>query len=145
MEKRSIEFDIPGVPVGKGRPRAAKRGKHITLYTPEKTACYEGVVAFSGQSAMAGAALLDGALLVDMDIRIPVPESWSRNKRNSALAGLLMPTKKPDIDNIEKAIFDALNGVTWKDDVQVVRVTKAKRYAEVPGVRLRISEIGAGG
>ncbi len=141
---RVITFTVPGDPVGKGRPRAAKRGKHITLYTPEKTASYEGLVAHAGHVAMNGRDLIAGAVSVQLDIRLPVPASWSKRKQNEALDGHLLPTKKPDIDNVEKAIFDGLNGVVWNDDVQVVEVSKRKRYSAVPGVQVVIREVKGG-
>lgn len=40
-----VQFVVPGQPVGKGRPKAARRGKQIVMYTPEKTASYESLVA----------------------------------------------------------------------------------------------------
>lgn len=139
---RVITFTVPGTPVGKGRPKVASRGgKFAQLYTPEKTANYEGLVAHAGQVAMNGRDLIAGAVSVQLDIRLPVPASWSKRKQNEALDGQLLPTKKPDIDNVEKAIFDGLNGVVWNDDVQVVDVTKRKRYSAVPGVRVVIREV----
>lgn len=142
---RVITFTVPGTPVGKGRPKVASRGgRFAQLYTPEKTANYEGLVAHAGHVAMNGRDLIAGAVSVQLDIRLPVPASWSKRKQNEALDGQLLPTKKPDIDNVEKAIFDGLNGVVWNDDVQVVDVTKRKRYSAVPGVRIRIAEIGTG-
>ncbi len=136
-----LKFDIPGVPVGKGRPRAARSGRHIRLYTPEKTASYEGVIALTARQAMAGACLLEGPLATSLDIRLPIPQSWSARKQAAALAGTEHPTKKPDVDNVIKAIFDALNGVVWDDDTQVVQVMVRKRYAAVPGVAVEIAEV----
>lgn len=138
-----ITFTIPGQPIGKGRPRVGKRGGFTQLYTPEKTVSYESRVAFAGHQAMAGQPVLEGAVVVSLDIRVQVPASWSKKKQAAALAGELHPTTKPDIDNVEKAIFDGLNGVTWKDDVQVVRVTKAKRYGGSPGVEVSIAPVAA--
>lgn len=40
------------------------------------------------------------------------------------------PTGTPDLDNLQKAIFDALNGIVWQDDAQVVHVTAQKIYCE---------------
>lgn len=40
--------------------------------------------------------------------------------------------KKPDIDNLEKALLDALNGVFWLDDAQVAGVVKTKTYSDLP-------------
>ncbi len=54
------------------------------------------------------------------------------------MSGQLHPTKKPDLDNVQKAIYDGLNGVVWKDDVQVVKAVVGKRYGETPGVRVKV-------
>lgn len=136
-----IEITIPGIPVGKGRPRAARRGKHITLYTPAKTVSYEGKVALAGQQAMAGLAPLLGPLVVTMGVYMPVPASWSKKKQQAALQGIELPAKKPDSDNVIKAVFDALNGVVWVDDVQVVDLALRKRYSLTPGVHMVVEQM----
>lgn len=136
-----VIFTVPGHPVGKGRAKAARRGKFITMYTPQKTVSYEGLVAHSAHVAMAGRELILGAVLVDLDIRLPIPESWSGKKKKMALDGLLMPTKKPDIDNIFKACADGMNNVVYKDDVQIVETSQRKRYAETPGVVVIVREL----
>lgn len=137
----SVSFFVPGQPVGKGRPRAAKRGSHIQLYTPEKTASYENLVATAAHGSMRGAEPIKGACHVDMDIRLMVPMSWSAKRRNQALEGLVFPTKKPDLDNILKAVFDAINGIVWEDDVQAVYVQAVKRYSAVPGVHVNVKSV----
>jgi Holliday junction resolvase RusA-like endonuclease len=133
-----IRFTIPGPPVGKGRPRVSGRAGFARLYTPEKTASYESRVAMAGHIAMQDCAVLEGALAVTLDIAVQIPASWSKKRQAAALAGTVLPTTKPDIDNVEKAIFDGLNGVVWKDDVQVVQVSKRKRYGDQPGVAVTI-------
>lgn len=136
-----VQFVVPGNPVGKGRHKTARRGKFLTHYTPEKTANYEGLVAHSAKVAMDGRPLIFGPVAVDLDIRVSIPDSWSGKRKGMAQRGELAATKKPDIDNVEKAIFDGLNGVVWKDDVQAVQVTKRKRYAETPGVVVIVREL----
>lgn len=133
-----ITFTVPGQPVGKGRPRIGKVGQHARMFTPAKTVNYEGLVAHAASIAMAGRALLEGPMDVHLFIKCQVPASWSLKKQQQALAGKIRPTTKPDIDNIEKAVYDAINGVVWKDDVQVVDVVKKKRYAAAPGVVVTI-------
>ncbi|HET8744295.1 MAG TPA: RusA family crossover junction endodeoxyribonuclease [Ramlibacter sp.] len=134
-----LQFIVPGQPVGKGRPRVGKVGGFSRLYTPEKTVSYESLVGYSAAQAMAGRPLLLEAVTVGMEIRLAVPASWSKKKQAAALAGAIHPTTKPDIDNVEKAIFDGMNGVVWKDDVQVVSVVKAKRYSDTPGVEVTVA------
>lgn len=129
-----IAFTVPGQPMGKGRPRLGA-GR---MYTPAKTVSYEGLVAYHAHVEMNGRPLLEGACAVTLDIVCPVPASWSQKKQAAALAGRIHQTTRPDIDNVEKAIFDACNNVVWKDDVQVVRVTKAKRYGSTPGVSVTV-------
>lgn len=138
-----IQFTVPGQPVGKGRARAAKRGNFITMYTPEKTANYESLVAHAAHVAMAGKSLISGSVAVDLDIRLQIPASWPKKRKDMAAQGLIAATKKPDADNVEKGIFDGMNGVVWVDDVQVVEVFKRKRYAETPGVVVIVREIDA--
>jgi len=140
-----IIFTVPGQPVGKGRAKAARRGKFITMYTPEKTVNYESLVAHAAHIAMGGRELIQGAVSVELDIRLPIPESWSIKKKMQAIQGLLMPTKKPDIDNIFKACADGMNSVVYKDDVQIVETKQRKRYAETPGVVVIVRELSLEG
>jgi len=136
-----VRFVVPGAPVAKGRPRIGKVGNHARMFTPAKTVNYEGLVAHEGHVAMAGRPLILGAVSMVLDVRLQVPASWSKRKQAQALDGTLHPATRPDLDNIEKAISDGLNGVVWKDDAQVVEVRKCKRYAETPGVTVEIEEL----
>ena len=131
-----LSFVVPGQPQGKGRPRVGKVGPHARLFTPQKTVAYEGLVAHAAQQAMAGAPLIDGPVRVQLVIDCQIPASWSQKKQRHALEGLVMPTTKPDVDNVVKAIFDGLNGVAWRDDVQVIELFASKRYAAVPCVKV---------
>lgn len=139
-----IQFHIPGAPVGKGRPKVSSRGgKFARLYTPEKTANYEGMVALAAQSAMAGRPPLEGPVRVQLLISLPVPASWSKKKQAAALARQVLPTKKPDADNVIKAIFDGMNGVVWVDDVQACDIRTVKVYATTPGVQVVAAPMAA--
>jgi Holliday junction resolvase RusA-like endonuclease len=137
-----VMFVVPGVPIGKGRPRVSTIAGRARMYTPAKTANYESLVAHAARVAMGQQGLMLGAAQVVLDIAVPVPASWSQKKQRAALAGEVRPTGKPDIDNTCKAIFDGINQVVWRDDSQVVSVTAIKRYAAVPGVRVHITELG---
>jgi Holliday junction resolvase RusA-like endonuclease len=132
-----IRFSVPGQPQGKGRPRVGKIGTHARLFTPAKTVAYEGLVAHAAHAAMAGAPLFEGPVGCELTIHCAVPQSWSGKKQRSALASEILPTSKPDIDNVVKAIFDGCNGVLWRDDVLVVELAVRKRYAATPGVYVK--------
>ena len=141
---RKIEFFVPGAPVGKGRPRAARRGTGVVMFTPEKTAGYEALVAAAASNAMRAEAgpLFTGPLEAVLEMRIPIPASWSKAHKAAALAGTELPTSKPDIDNVAKAILDACNGVVFRDDAQVVMLVATKAFSDEPGVRVVIRECG---
>lgn len=125
-----VEFVIPGPPVGKGRPKFARRGKFVTVYTPDKTASYENLVKMSAAEAMNGQELIDGPVQVSVWLWVTPPASWSLKKRRDALGHLIFPTTKPDIDNVIKGIFDAMNEIVWKDDKQVIDLAVFKRYSD---------------
>ena len=135
---KPVSFVVPGEAVGKGRPRVSTIGGHTRMFTPQKTANYETLIAMAAQQAMAGRELIGGPVLVEMKILVSVAASWSKKKTAEALAGDVMPTKKPDADNVLKAICDGINGIVFKDDVQVVNVSLSKRFSETPSVSVRV-------
>lgn len=139
-----IAFTIPGTPVAKGRPKFARRGNFVTTYTPEKTASYENLVRMQADAAMAGRPPIDGATNVEISLMVLPPESWSKKKRAAALAGEIFPTTKPDVDNVIKGIFDAMNDIVWKDDKQVVDLVVRKRYSETPMAKVIVKALKAG-
>lgn len=140
MLTKAVEFFVPGQPQGKGRPRAVKIAGHTRLATPQKTVAYEGLVALAGTSAMEGRPMVEGAVSVDMVLTCQIP-SMSKVKKSRALSGELRPAKKPDIDNVVKAIFDGMNGIVWKDDSQVVALSVQKIYGEAPGVSVGVYSV----
>lgn len=129
-----VSFFVPGQPVGKGRPRVKHVGKHAQLYTPKETVSYENLVATLAHQAMAGRALFQHAVEVELRMLHQVPASWSGKRQREALNGLIVPTTKPDMDNVMKALFDAMNGVVWRDDVLVADAIVRRRYATNPGL-----------
>lgn len=136
-----IKFTIPGQPVPKQRPKFARRGRFISTYTPERTVNFESLVAHSAMVAMAGKELIDSAVYLELDIRLKIPESWSKKKRQSAIDGSLYHTSRYDIDNITKSCCDGMNGVVWIDDGQVVESKQRKRYSETPGVDVIVRKL----
>jgi Holliday junction resolvase RusA-like endonuclease len=137
----NISFVIPGVPVGKGRPKFARRGNFVTAYTPEKTASYENLVKIKAEQAMQGRPVIDGAVLVTIAFYVTPPASWSQKKQASALNGGIFPTSKPDLDNCIKGIFDACNEIVWRDDKQAVDLSVTKRYAATARAEVQVTPI----
>lgn len=133
-------FTVDGIPVGKGRPKFARRGNFVTAYTPKKTVDYESTVKAAGQQAMGSQEPLETPISLYLYVRVPIPASYSKKATAACLDGSQKPIKKPDADNVLKAISDALNGVCYKDDSQIVNIHATKVYATVPGVDVCIKE-----
>src|SRR5690606_194541 len=85
--------------------------------------------------------MMEGPLRMTMRVDLPIPSSWSKRKQQQALIGELRPCVKPDIDNFVKAALDALNGVVFADDKQVVRVEAEKRYALQPKLVVTVAAV----
>ena len=142
MLKFFIGLTIDGVPVGKGRPKFARRGNFVTAYTPAKTKIYEGHIALVAQESMKSERkdICSSPVQVNMYIYVPIPQSWSKIKRSRALNDEEYPTTKPDVDNVVKGVLDALNGIVFEDDKQVVDLCVIKRYSDRPRVEVRVYE-----
>jgi len=127
------QFFIPGDPVAKGRPRLSRFG----TYTPKKTKDYEKLIQSIARKEYLG-PVIEGMIFVHLEVRRPIPSSLSKKKRNLAITGALRPIARPDNDNYEKAIWDALNGICWVDDSQIVTNSCRKIFSENPGVMVTI-------
>ncbi|MNW48662.1 Endodeoxyribonuclease RusA [compost metagenome] len=86
---------------------------------------------------------LSGPVGTEIGFYYPVPQSWSKKKRDEALKGKLFPIVKPDIDNCVKGIFDALNKIAWQDDNRVVALITRKYYSERPRIVIKVWEVEA--
>lgn len=139
----SISFTVPGEPKGKGRPRVGMRGKKPIMYTPPETVAYEERIMEEALLAMDRelAAKIHGPVRLELRIFHPIRESWPKKKQEAARAGQMVPTMKPDADNVLKAVCDALNGVLWLDDVQVVSVGMSKRFSDTPRLEITVTEL----
>ena len=133
-----VEFMVLGAPKGKERPRAAKLRDRTILYTPKKTKDYEREIATAYRTQCRG--IFSGAVAIEIHAYYEIPKSASRKRVLDMVSDRERPTKKPDGDNIAKAVCDALNGVAYKDDSQVVDLTVRKYYSKFPHVQVFISE-----
>jgi Holliday junction resolvase RusA-like endonuclease len=135
----SITIIIPGKPQGKARPRFTRTG-HV--YTPAKTRQYElDIRTCAFKAAGRGWNILEGPIGLDFKAVFPIPKSWSKAKGVQAMFNQVMPTTKPDADNILKAAMDGLNATIYKDDKQVVLVSGRKCYGLEPRLELTVREI----
>lgn len=141
----TITFTIPGAPVPKGRPRfrivKPRYGKaFVTTYTETKTEEAEDKIKIKARQAIWDKAAFTCPVAVSLEFFVPIPKSFSNKKRESAIAGETLPVTKPDIDNYEKLVLDALNGIVYEDDNQVVSLSSKKRYSDNPHTTVCVRE-----
>lgn len=134
----TIHFIIPGDPVGKGRARVTKTGH---AYTPQKTRDYEELVKLSCLAAHCPPFPKGVPIILTMIATYPIPKSASKKRRQMMIDGEILPTCKPDLSNVLKAVEDGLNnGIGYHDDSQIYMEFTAKKYGERSEVEVWIDE-----
>lgn len=141
----ALLFSMSGLPRGQGRPRATvrKAGKRAfaTVYKAKEDRQYETSIAAVARGVMGDRPPLTGALSVSMRFRMPIPASATKARRAAMAAGEVPHTSKPDGSNMQKAVEDAMSGVVFTDDSQIVRGFWSKIYSDNPGVDVRIAPL----
>ena len=143
MVAESFEFHVAAMfadgtrgPVPKARARTGgKRRDHM------RTKQWEALVRDTAALHARGREPLRGMLNVQLTFGMPMPKSWSTTRawgNKGCLHG-----KRPDVDNLAKAVMDGLQGVLFIDDGQVAVLTAEKRYAFEPGVSIFVQQVGS--
>lgn len=135
-----VNFSVDCKPIPKARPRFRKVKNFIQTYTPKTTMDFEDTIRARAIQAMGSSQPLEGPISAFIRVRLPVPQSYSKNRTKGCLEGLEKPIKRPDTDNYAKAVLDAMNGVLYKDDSQVVSLHAKKVYDAVAGVDIMVRE-----
>jgi Holliday junction resolvase RusA-like endonuclease len=155
---RELMFIVEGEPVPKGRPRFTRANGFARTYTPQKTRDAEGRVAYSAHVAMQQQKTSicavqhenkrdvavqqknarKNAVKVSIEFFLKIPKSISRKSLES---NEVMPTVKPDLDNLAKTVLDGMNGIVYQDDSQIVELHISKKYSDHPCTVVRVSPI----
>lgn len=147
MIKETVTFMVPGEPAGKGRPRFAIRksrdgGSFVSVRTPDKTVVYENLIKIEYQQQTGRHRFPDDAMLeMEIEAFFGIPKGASKKRKAAMLTGDVRPTKKPDADNVLKAVADALNDIAYRDDTQLVDCIVHKYYDTEPRVIVTITQV----
>lgn len=140
---QSFSFQVCCTPKGQPRAKAARVGGFIRMYTPATANDFKGAVQAAAIQAGLMNKLLEGPISLSLVFRLPRPKGHFRTGKNAGQLKDSAPywhTSKPDLDNIEKALKDALSDIrAWRDDCQVCSVTKSKIYVE--GLEAPVSDV----
>ena len=135
---RRLAFTVPGDPVPQGSKRIGRAGRRpggrpIMLESAgDRLAIWRSLVSWAAVDArrLAALELLEGPVTVHLYFRL----------RRGVSVRRWMPSTKPDLDKLVRAVFDSLSsGGVWRDDSQVVSLSATKVYGE-PGVEVIVEE-----
>jgi crossover junction endodeoxyribonuclease RusA len=132
----TLALFVPGRPAPQGSKRHVGNG--ILVESSKALAPWRTTVAW--HAAQAATQLLDGPIAVEVQFVMPRPTSLPKRKPTPP------HVKRPDVDKLIRAILDALSGVIWHDDSQVVDLHPTKRYAELneqPGAHIHVRSLAA--
>ena len=133
---KTIRAFVRGNPIAQPRPRITARGRHGVAYVPRGHAIHAWRAAIREEMERCVSQseqefpIRGESLHVMMSFYLRKPKS---NRKT-------LPISRPDLDNLAKAVLDAVNGVIWGDDSQVTTVVMSKRWHNNPGLWLEISE-----
>lgn len=126
-----IVFEMWGKPQGKARARTFynhRLGRSQSV-TPTNTVLYENYIKECYNTAESSEFWFNKEPLAMKIVALfEIPKSFTKKQRADIEKGLLYPTKKPDADNIAKVVCDALNGVAYTDDTQIIDLHILKFY-----------------
>lgn len=123
--------------VGKGRPRF--NTKTYTTYTPEKTKAFEEKLKMYFIKKYRRPEVSENPFKIKILAEFKPPKGTSKKMLQKLCDKPY--TKKPDLDNIIKAILDSLNGLAYKDDNQITQIISEKKYGLTDRIIIILEEI----
>lgn len=137
---------IPGVPVPKGSTRAFKlpHSDRVVTTASNNTKLKPWAASVTCGVQGSGFKLNEGPVRVSLEFRLVRPKGHMGKKGLKPTAPE-HPGTKPDLDKLARAVLDALTGVAFRDDSQVVRLEASKVYDDTgtgPGVEIRMTLVG---
>ncbi|WP_232101069.1 RusA family crossover junction endodeoxyribonuclease [Gimesia fumaroli] len=141
----SVKFSVPGAPVAQPRQKFKRMGGFISNYTPEKhpVTDYKKAIRLSALEAYQGKP--DGGPIA-LEVVFVFPRQSNKRWKTKPMPRYLH-VQRNDVDNLLKAVMDALNEKIWVDDKQVCKVTATKWRAagdEEPHTEITIKPINVG-
>ena len=130
-------FDIEPTP--QLRPRVSSR-PYVRVYDPPKVKNFKNLLRSLAVDQYARPPLI-GPLSVSLTFYRPIQTSISKTERERRLSNESKPVVKPDTDNYIKVTLDALNGVLWHDDAQIVKIEAEKKYSDHPRITVSVKPV----
>ena len=120
-----MQLHIPIDIVPQGRPRFYCG----IAYDPPKSRQFKKDLTLIANS------LVSSAFSGEVKVKLDIFRQRSKFKKG------VTSKKYGDIDNLAKAVLDALNGICWQDDSQISDLHVTKNLADTPHIEIAIEEI----
>ncbi len=121
-----LDITVIGTPRTKGSWRPIIRGGKVRMLPQTAEKPWAMAVAWSARDAGVQRVQKPHAVVVVIEFTIARP----KKSRNEFPVG--------DADKLARSVLDALTGIAWDDDVQVVDLHATKAWGDVPGARIRV-------
>jgi crossover junction endodeoxyribonuclease RusA len=125
-----VDFFVAGIPKAQPRVKAFVRGGHAGVYTPDSAESWKQAVRLQA-IANAPERLMAHSVRVELDFFLPRPKAHFKRDGNVKANQPIWHCKKPDLDNLIKAVTDAITDTqrVWLDDSQICAISATKSYA----------------
>lgn len=134
-----VDIEILLRPVPKERAKIVRMTNGgMSSFTPTRTKVFTELVRGLSEIVMAGRPPVTGPVEFEFEFDMPVPDGWPKWRKAAALEGLLSPTARPDLDNLEKAVLDAFNEILFVDDALVAKRDAIKKFGPTPRILVRM-------
>lgn len=134
------QFTWYGRPRGQGRPRFTTAG-YRHAYKAKNDVKYEKSLRDAYLEAYPDAEPFNVPVRITIRVAVPIPKGTPKYKQNEMVNDLIVPTTKPDVDNVAKGVMDALSkGVAIEDDRLVYSLTVYKIYRPEGYVDVQIDD-----
>lgn len=149
MSGRQVGFWAFGVPIPQGSKRIGRNPatkRPILLDDNDKVLKpWRDAVTYAARDGARGVEKFDCPVRVDLTFYMLRPAGHYKKDGTLRASAPKWPAVKPDIDKLERAVFDAITAAgVWADDSRAVVVVKSKQYADYPsqvGVSVLVSAI----
>ncbi len=132
-----IQFAVRGFPQQKGSKRpmwATKQGRSYLLDMNPKAKSWQQTVSLTARQYAPHAGLWLGPIALELLFTLPKPKSLPKHRPSWAI-------RRPDLGKLARTVEDALTGVIYKDDSQIIYQSNKKEYGNAPGVEVVVSQV----
>lgn len=140
-----MQLELEFIIEGKAKPKQSFRYTRAGIkYTPKDVKQYAKDIQYSFYAQYPKwlpSMLYEKPLRAKIEVYKSIPKSFSKTLKMKAIAGELRPLTRGDCDNYSKGILDALNGIVYPDDRQIVELSVYKYYSEKEFVKVKIEVI----